>query len=102
MAPIPWQKKPSAINVIWLYLILLSILAAAYSGKMDAITKASFDAAKSAVTLAITLIGAMALWLGIMKVAEAAGLMRLVSRAIRPLMTWLFPDIPATIPPCRR
>ncbi len=91
-------KRPSAINVIWLYLILLSILTAAWSGRMDVITKASFDAAKSAVMLAITLIGAMALWLGIMKVAENAGLMRIVSGAIRPVMTWLFPDVPAGHP----
>jgi spore maturation protein SpmA len=91
-------KKPSAINIIWLYLIVISILVAAYTGKMDALTKASFEAAKSAVTLAITLIGAMALWLGIMKVAEAAGLMAIICRAIRPLMVRLFPEIPANHP----
>ena len=91
-------KKPSAINVIWLYLIVISILVAAYTGKMDALTKASFEAAKSAVTLAITLIGAMALWLGIMKVAESAGLMTIICRAIRPLMVRLFPEIPANHP----
>lgn len=92
------DKKPAVINVIWLYLILSSIVVAAYTGRMDEITKASFDSAKSAVTLAISLIGAMALWLGIMKVAEAAGLMKAISRAIRPVMVWLFPDIPADHP----
>jgi spore maturation protein SpmA len=91
-------KKPSAINVIWLYLILISIVVAAYSGKMDVITTVSFDAAKNAVMLAIGLVGAMALWLGIMKVAESAGLVLLISRAIRPLMKWLFPDVPANHP----
>ena len=91
-------KKPSAINIIWLYLILVSIVVAAYSGKMDVITKASFDAAKNAVMLAISLIGAMALWLGIMKVAENAGLMRIISRGIRPVMTRLFPAVPAEHP----
>jgi spore maturation protein SpmA len=91
-------KKPSAINIIWLYLILLSILAAAYNGRMDAITKTSFEAAKNAVMLAIALIGAMALWLGIMKVAENAGLMAMICRALRPLMVWLFPDIPGDHP----
>jgi spore maturation protein SpmA len=91
-------KKPSAINVIWLYLILISIVVAAYSGKMDIITKASFEAAKSAVMLAIGLVGAMALWLGIMKVAESAGLMLIISRAIRPVMTRLFPGVPAEHP----
>jgi spore maturation protein SpmA len=91
-------KKPSAINVIWLYLILISIVVAAYSGKMDVITLASFEAAKNAVMLAIGLIGAMALWLGIMKVAENAGLMLSISRAIRPVMTRLFPGVPAEHP----
>ncbi|MBN1129210.1 MAG: hypothetical protein JXA71_09505 [Chitinispirillaceae bacterium] len=91
-------NKPSAINVIWLYLILISIVVAAYSGTMDVITKVSFDAAKNAVMLAIGLIGAMALWLGIMKVAESAGLMLLISRAIRPVMKWLFPNVPANHP----
>jgi spore maturation protein SpmA len=65
---------------------------------MDAVGKASFDSAKRAVELAISLIGAMALWLGIMKVAESAGLMRAVTRAIRPVMVWLFPDVPANHP----
>jgi spore maturation protein SpmA len=92
------NKKPAAINVIWLYLILISIIVAAYTGKMEAITNASFDSAKSAVTLAIGLVGAMALWLGIMKVAENAGLMKVVARAIRPVMVRLFPDVPAEHP----
>jgi spore maturation protein SpmA len=91
-------KKPSAINVIWLYLILISIVVAAYSGKMDLITTASFDAAKNAVMLAIGLVGAMALWLGVMKVVENAGLMLIISRAIRPVMTRLFPGVPAEHP----
>ena len=92
------EKKPAVINVIWLYLILVSIVVAAYTGKMDEITRASFDSAKSAVTLALSLIGAMALWLGIMKVAEIAGLMKAISRAIRPLMVRLFPDVPSDHP----
>ena len=91
-------KKPSAINIIWLYLILLSIVVAAYNGRMEVTTKASFDSAKSAVMLAISLIGAMALWLGIMKVAESAGLLAMICRAIKPLMVWLFPDVPAEHP----
>jgi spore maturation protein SpmA len=65
---------------------------------MEDVGKASFDSAKRAVELAISLIGAMALWLGIMKVAEAAGLMRAVTRAIKPVMVWLFPDVPHNHP----
>jgi spore maturation protein SpmA len=77
---------------------MISIVVAAYTGKMDEITKASFESAKGAVTLAISLIGAMALWLGIMKVAEVAGLMKIIARAIRPVMIRLFPDVPSEHP----
>ncbi|MFP3983708.1 MAG: nucleoside recognition domain-containing protein [Desulfurivibrionaceae bacterium] len=90
--------KASAINIIWLGLVVIATVTAAYTGKMEEVTKASFDSAKDAVTLAIGLIGPMALWLGIMKVAEAGGLMRLIARAVRPVMTRLFPDVPAEHP----
>ncbi len=92
------SHKPSAINIIWLSMILLATLTAAYTGRMSEVTKASFDSAKSAVTLAIGLIGPMALWLGIMKVAEDGGLMRFIARGLRPLMVRLFPDVPPEHP----
>ena len=92
------DKKPAAINGIWLVMILAATLTAAFTGRMDELTKASFDAAKSAVTLAIGLIGPMALWLGIMKVAEAGGMLRLIARGMRPLMTRLFPEVPPEHP----
>ncbi len=88
------QPKSSAINIIWLSLVAIATVTAAYTGKMDAVTKASFDSAKGAVTLAIGLIGPMALWLGIMKVAEVGGLMRIIARGVRPIMVRLFPDVP--------
>jgi len=88
------KQKPSAINIIWLSMVLIATVTAAYTGRMDEVTKASFESAKDAVTLAIGLIGPMALWLGIMKVAEAGGLLRLVARWVRPVMVRLFPDVP--------
>ncbi len=90
--------KASAINIIWLGLIAVSVVTAAYTGRMDEVTKASFESAKSGVTLAIGLIGPMAFWLGLMKVAEAGGLMRMIARALRPVMTRLFPEVPAEHP----
>ncbi|MCL1947098.1 MAG: spore maturation protein [Chitinivibrionia bacterium] len=92
------KKHPAAINAIWFYMIIISILVAAYTGQMKAVGDASFNSAKAAVTLALGLIGGMALWLGIMKVAEAAGLMNAISRGIRPVMRWLFPEIPQDHP----
>jgi spore maturation protein SpmA len=62
------------------------------------VTQISFQAAKDAVSLAIGLIGVMALWLGLVRVAEVGGLMHAVARCIRPLMTRLFPDIPPQDP----
>jgi spore maturation protein SpmA len=88
------KQKPSAINIIWLAMVVLATVTAAYTGKMDALTKASFESAKDAVVLAIGLIGPMALWLGIMKVAEAGGLMQIIARRVRPLMVRLFPEVP--------
>ncbi|MBE9201154.1 MULTISPECIES: nucleoside recognition domain-containing protein [unclassified Nodularia (in: cyanobacteria)] len=92
------KKSSSPLNPIWLFLIVSATVVAAYNGNMAALTEASFTAAESAVTLAIGLIGAMALWLGIMKVAEAAGMMRFIARLIRPLMSRLFPEIPVNHP----
>ncbi|MDA3838206.1 MAG: spore maturation protein [Candidatus Delongbacteria bacterium] len=88
------KEKASPINTIWLAMILISVVVAAYTGHMEDITKASFDSAKSAVTLAIGLIGAMALWLGLMKILEAAGALNFISKLIYPLMKRLFPHIP--------
>ncbi len=88
------EDKPAAINVIWLGMILIATVTAAYKGTMDQVTKASFDAAKAAVTLAINLIGPMALWLGLMRVAEDGGLLRFMARCLKPVMVRLFPDVP--------
>ena len=88
------QQKASVINIIWLSLVVLATVTAAYTNRMDALTSASFESAKDAVVLAIGLIGPMALWLGIMKVAEAGGLMQIIARKVRPLMVRLFPDVP--------
>ncbi len=92
------KTKSSAINTIFILLILSGIFVALFNGSMEALTKASFDAAKTAVTLAISLVGAMALWLGLMKVAEKAGLLTVIARKLRPMMTRLFPEVPGDHP----
>ncbi len=92
------MRKMAIMNRIWFYLILLAVLAAAYNNSMEAVTKVSFDAAKTAVKLAIGLIGAMTLWLGIMKVAEEAGLLEIISRKVKCILVRLFPNVPPTHP----
>ncbi|MBP0015736.1 MAG: spore maturation protein [Roseofilum sp. SBFL] len=65
---------------------------------MEEVTNASFDSAKTAVNLAIDLIGVMALWLGLVRVLEAGGLMYTLANILKPLMVKLFPDVPPTHP----
>jgi spore maturation protein A len=66
--------------------------------KLKAITQAAFDSAATAVTIALGLIGIMALWLGVMRVAEEAGVLRYLTRLLAPVTKWLFPEIPADHP----
>src|SRR5205085_5728864 len=64
-----------------------------------AVADKSFEMAEFAVMkTSLPLIGIMALWLGIMRLAERAGLVSLLARALRPLMRWLFPDVPPDHP----
>jgi spore maturation protein SpmA len=86
------------LNAIFLIVVLFSILLAAATGRMDQLNQAVFDQAKAAVTLAINLVGVMAFFLGLMKVAEDAGLLKVIARAVGPLMRRLFPGVPAEHP----
>ena len=86
------------LNYIWFGLMAIALVVAAINGTADAVTKAAVDSASSAVQVSIGLIGIMTLWLGIMRVAEAAGLVTLVGRALSPLLRWLFPGIPREHP----
>ncbi|NEP09194.1 MAG: spore maturation protein [Symploca sp. SIO1A3] len=92
------SEKPSAINIVFVGFIAVAILFAGYTGKMEEITQASFESAKTAVNLAIGLIGVMALWLGLVRVLEAGGLMYTLANILKPLMVKLFPDVPPTHP----
>ena len=66
--------------------------------KMKAITQAALDIAGTAVTIAFGLIGIMALWLGVMKVAEEAGMLKVLTRLVAPITRRLFPDVPSNHP----
>lgn len=66
--------------------------------KMKSITNAAIDYSKTAVDIALGLIGIMAFWLGIMKIAEKAGLVKVISRSVKPVTKWLFPEVPADHP----
>ena len=86
------------MNYIWAILILGGVLLAAVNGRMAESTQAVIEAAKGSVELAIGLIGIMAFWLGLMRLAEEAGLVRFLSRVLKPILRPLFPDIPSGDP----
>jgi spore maturation protein A len=86
------------LNYIWFGLMAIALVVAAINGTADAVTKGAVDSATSAVQIAIGLIGIMTLWLGMMRVAEAAGLVSLVGRALSPLLRRLFPEVPREHP----
>ncbi len=86
------------LNYVWLAMLLTGVAVAASTGNMRAAVEAAIKAAELAVTLAIGLIGVMALWLGIMRLAERSGLVTLLARGLRPLMRRLFPDVPPDHP----
>ena len=83
------------MNWIWLGLVVGSVVAAAFNGTMAAVTTASIDSAKSAVSLALGLVGVMAFWLGLMRIVQEGGLLHTLARVLRPLMVRLFPEVPA-------
>jgi len=86
------------LNYIWFGLMAIALVVAACNGTAEAVTKGAIDSAKTAVEISIGLVGVMALWLGIMRIAEAAGLVALLGRLLRPVMRLLFPDVPAEHP----
>ena len=86
------------LNKIWAGMLLLSILTAALTGRIDTLGTALIDASQEAVTLGISILGVISLWTGLTKIAENSGLMDRMAHRMRPVLRWLFPDIPAGHP----
>jgi len=92
-------NRLTMLNYIWLGLILAAVVLGGADGKLKELTDSAFDAAKTAVmTIALPLAGLMALWLGIMRLAEKSGLVTVLARVLRPVMRRLFPDVPEQHP----
>jgi spore maturation protein SpmA len=86
------------LNYIWLGLILLGVLIGGFTGKMPQVAEGAINGAKTAVEIIIGLIGIMTLWLGAMRLAEKSGLVQVIARALRPVLKWLFPEVPPEHP----
>lgn len=82
------------LNGLWAGMILIGIIFGAWNGKMPELTNAALDSSKDAVSLCITMLGVMAFWCGIMEIAEKAGLVKKAAEKLRPVIRFLFPQLP--------
>lgn len=86
------------LNAIWVGLVVIAVLVAAFTGRMEAVSQGVFEAANEAIKLVIGLTGGMILFLGLVKVASEGGLLRAFIRLLRPALRRLFPDVPPDHP----
>lgn len=86
------------INVIWASMLLIGVVVGIATGNVDAVTEAAVESAKTGVEISLGLIGVMALWLGLMKIAQDSGFVNKLAQWLKPIMVRLFPDVPADHP----
>ncbi|TBL79791.1 nucleoside recognition domain-containing protein [Paenibacillus thalictri] len=86
------------VNFIWLFFIAAGFVAAALQGKIEVVTEAIFDGAKTGVTVCFGLVSIMVFWLGLMRIAEDAGLLKKLAHTLRPIIRFLFPSVPKDHP----
>lgn len=86
------------LNYLWAAMLLLGMVYGIPAGRLPELTSAALEAAGEAVTLCITMAGIMALWVGLMEIAEKSGVVRRASRAIGPFMNFMFPRLPKEHP----
>ena len=86
------------LNYLWAGMMMLGIIYAAFTGHMPDITNAALDSSKEAITLCITMIGIMSFWVGLMEIATKAGIIEQLSRKLKPLIHFLFPNLPDNHP----
>ncbi len=92
------QGVIALVNYVWLALILLGIGTAAVRGDINVVTTAALEGAQTAVKTALNLVAIIAFWLGVMKIAEKAGLITALAYLVKPLMGFLFPSLPRDHP----
>ena len=86
------------MNYIFYFLIVISILVGAINGKMQDVVNSILSGAELSVKVAFSLIGIMAFWLGMMKIAEKSGLICIIAKIIKPITKRLFSEIPEDSP----
>lgn len=86
------------LNYIWAGMILLGVIYGVCTGQMSALTGGALDSAREAVSLCITMAGVMALWMGLMKIAQESGMIAKMTKGIRPFLKFMFPRLPEDHP----
>lgn len=86
------------INIIWLLMIVTGFAFAAVKGNIEVVTQAAFDGAATGVTVCLGLISVLVFWMGMMKMAEDAGLLSRIAKLLGPVVAFLFPDVPRNHP----
>lgn len=82
------------LNFLWAGMILIGILFAAFTGRIPDITNAAIDSSKEAITLCITMMGVMSLWVGLMEIAQKSGVIGRATKKIQPFISFMFPGLP--------
>ena len=82
------------MDLLWAGMLLCGMIYAAFSGNLEAVTEIILSSAKEAVQLGIGMAGVLAFWTGLMEIAQDCGLVDRLTRSIRPVIRFLFPDIP--------
>ncbi|MBM6829959.1 nucleoside recognition protein [Anaerotignum lactatifermentans] len=86
------------LNVIWGFFLIGGILTGAFLGRMDLVTNAVIDGGRSALELAFAMAGVVAAWAGVLRIAEKAGMIELLSEKMGPFLDFLFPQVPRDHP----
>lgn len=86
------------LNIIWLSMMLCAVVCAIFTGHLNEVVASVTDSAKLAFEIALSLAGVMTFWLGIMELAIASGLMAILARLLKPILKFLFPQIPEDDP----
>lgn len=82
------------LNKLWGVMIFIGIIFAALNGKIGEVGTAAIDSSKEAVTLCVTMLGVMSMWTGLMNIAKKAGMIDALTKALQPVLAFLFPGVP--------
>ena len=86
-------KGGHMLNYIWLGMLMIGFVVSLLNGNVETVTQAALDSSGKAIELSIGLAGITCLWTGIMAIAEKGGLVQIISKFLRPILSFLFPDV---------